>query len=60
MLFFECQDEQHSLYCAAPAAEIAAVHQTEESPIDKDSVSPYGKAATSHKLNENKNFDHYL
>ena len=53
MLFFECQDEQHSLYCAAPAAEIAAVHQTEESPTDKHSVSQYNTAVSSHELDKN-------
>ena len=51
-------DEQQNLYCAALAVEVAAVHQTKESPTDRHSVSPYGKAISSHELDKNKNFSH--
>ena len=59
MLFFEPQDELNISYYATLAAEVATVQQTEESPVDKHSVSPYGKVVTSHELNENRNVHHY-
>ena len=53
MWFFVCQDEPHNSNCAAPAAEVAAVHQTEELPTNIHSVSQYGTAVSSHELDEN-------
>ena len=54
MWFFQRQDEQPNSYYAAGAAEVATVHQTEESPVDKHSVLPYYKAVTSHELDKTK------
>ena len=58
MLFYIHQDEPHNWNCAAPAAEVAAVHQTEESPTNIHSDLPYDTAVSSHELDENKNVHH--
>ena len=58
MWFFLLQDELHNWNCAAPAAEVAAVHQTEESLTNIHSVSQYGTAVSSHVLDESKNVRH--
>ena len=58
MLFFLLQDEPHNWNCAAPAAEVAAVHQTEELPTIIHLVAWYGTAVSSRELDGNKNIYH--
>ena len=58
MSFYVRQDEPHNSSCAAPAAGVAAVHQTEELPTSIHSVSQYDTAVSSHELDENKNVRH--
>ena len=53
MLFYVRKDEPHNWSCAATAAEVAAVHQTEELPTNIHSVAQYGTAVSSHELDEN-------
>ena len=53
MLFYVRQDEPHNLNCAAPAAEVAAAHQTEELLANIHSVALFGTTVSSHELDEN-------
>ena len=53
MLFYVRQDEPHNWNCAAPAAEVAAVHQTEELLANIHSVALFGTTVSSHELDEN-------